>query len=153
MGSLIQFQDMTHSNKLDFFQRCQELLLRTEPSSPYVIREGSERGKSFIIDAFLKYKGYIYEAEEVIIMFNKHFYEEKEQAVNEYGEKLFAAPENPANTYSIDFIAASLNEQRLKEMEPYFNEGMRYVVFLRGQRPAIFEAENFKNAMKSKYFS
>ena len=153
MGSLIQFQDMTHSDKLDFFQRCQDLLIRTEPNSPYIIREGSERGKSFIIDAFLKYKGYVYEAEEVIIMFNKHFYEERGQAVEEYGQKLFNLPENPANTYSIDFIAARLNEHRLKEMEPYFNEDMKYIVFLRSQRPTIFEAENFKNAMKNKYFS
>ena len=146
---------MDKGERIAFFQKCQDLMIAVEPDSSWVIRDGQtrhSRGKSFFIDAVLRYQGFAYEAGGVIIMFNKHFYENKEEPIEKYTDNLYAAPHSTPNTYSIDFIVAKMDADKLKELEPYFKDDMKYITYLRGRRPCIFNFDNFKKAMKNRHF-
>jgi hypothetical protein len=153
MPSLKIFTDMGKEEKLQFFQRCQDLLLETTPDSPYVLRQGDlDRNRSYFLDIFLRYQGLVYESDGIILLFNKLQYENKDQIYEHYRQRLFHPPDKNPNTYTVDFIASKLDPKILSEMEPYFkDEGMKWVCFLRGQKLSIFPAESFKNSVKQRF--
>ena len=130
-------------------------MIEIEPDSPWVLREGQtrySRNKSFFIDSVLKYQGFAYEAGGIIIMFNKHFYENKEDPTEKYTDNLYTAPHLTPNTYAIDFIIAKMDADKLRELEPYFKDDMKYIAYLRERRPCVFNFDNFKKAMKKRHF-
>jgi len=153
MPSIRIFTDLDKEERIEFFQRCQDLLLETAPESPYILRQGDvARNKSYFLDIFLKYQGLIYESDGIILLFNKLQYEDKDHIYEQYRDRLFHSPDKEPNTYSVDFIAAKLDPKILSEMEPYFkDEGMKWVCFLRGQQLSVFDAESLKNSVKAKF--
>jgi len=155
MASLTRFVDMDRGERLNFFQKCQDLMIAIEPDSPWVMRKGQTpkmRHKSFFIDAVLRYQGFVYEAGGIIIMFNKHFYENKEEPIEKYTNNLYAPPHPTPNTYAIDFIIAKMDANKLRELQPYFKDDMKYITYLRERRPCVFNLANFKKAMENRYF-
>ena len=153
--SLSLFSELGHDEKVDFFRRCQKLLVKHSPNSPWVLRGGAEpTNMSYFLDVFIRYKGIIYETDDMILLFNKRYFEDEDEIHHEYHNKLYDPPDKNPNTYTIDFIASSLSEKILKDLEPYFNDpGMKHVCFLRGAKLSVFDAESFKNAMKNKFFT
>jgi len=155
MPTLIKFKEMGKDAKLAFFQRCQDLMIEVQPDSPWILRERqthNTRNRTFFLDSFLRYQGFVYEAGGVIIMFNKHFYENKEEPIKKYVDYLYTGPHPTPNTYAIDFITAKINADKLRELEPYFKDDMKYITYLRGPRPCVFNFDNFKKAIQNRYF-
>ena len=152
MALLKRYSDLSRDERINLFQRCQNLLIKNQPDSPWILREGQQHNRTFFLDAVLRYRGFVYESENIIIMFNKHFYENKEEAREGYGQNLYAAPAEDANTYSIDFIASEISADKVEELKPYFKDDMKYITFLRGHRPTVFDIDNFKKAIENKYF-
>ena len=146
---------MDRGERLAFFQKCQDLMIAVKPDSSWIIRNGQarhSRSKSFFIDAVLRYQGFAYEAGGIIIMFNKHFYKDKEEPIKKYTDNLYTAPHPTPNTYAIDFVVAEMDADKLRELEPYFKDGMKYITYLRGRRPYVFDFDNFKKAMEARHF-
>lgn len=147
------FTDMNQEEKMQFFQRCQDLLIKTNPNSPYILKkDGPSRNKNYFIDIFLKYQGFVYETDAIILLFNKLHFENTNDIYDRYRNRLFDTPDENPNTYTVDFIASKLDPEILSGMEPYFKDaGMKWVCFLRGQKLSIFDAETFKNGVKDRF--
>ena len=155
MATLTRFIEMSRDERLAFFQKCQDLMIKVQPDSPWILRENqahNTRGKAFFLDACLRYQGFVYEADGIIIMFNKHFYENKEEPIEKYADYLYDGPHPTPNTYAIDFIAAEIDADKLRELQPYFKDDMKYITYLRSPRPSVFNFDNFKKAMESRHF-
>ena len=155
MATLTQFKEMSRDEKLAFFQRCQDLMIKVQPDSLWILRKKQTpeaRNRIFFLDAFLRYQGFVYEADGIIIMFNKHFYLDKEDPIEKYADYLYDAPHPTPNTYAIDFIAAEMDADKLRELQPYFKDDLEYITYLRWPRQSVFNLANFKKAMENRYF-
>ena len=53
MATLRKFREMSRDERLDFFQRCQNLLIETQPNSPWIMKHRKEHDKTFFLDVFL----------------------------------------------------------------------------------------------------
>ena len=153
MPTLRKFPDMSKDDRLDFFQRCQNLLVKTQPNSPWIMKYRQEHDKTFFLDVFLKYQGFVYESNNIILLYNTFSYNSKEEAQESYALNLFAPPDENPNTYTIDFIASEIDADKVSELKPYFEDSnIKYITFLRGNRPAAFDIDRFKEAMLNKFF-
>lgn len=150
MPHLTRFDELDKEGKIQFFQKCQDLLLANQPDSPWVLREGSQ--KNYFISLFIKYKGIAYQTEDVVILFNKLRYENKDDILGNHATRMFEPPAQSPNTYSIDFITAKLTPEILLEAGDYFKDpGMEWVCFLRGQKLSVFNFESFKRGMRQRF--
>jgi len=153
MPHLKQFSELDRQQRIDFFQKCQDLLIKAHPTSEYIMRRGVRATGTYFIDVFLRYKGLVYETDKIIIMFNKLRCSGREEIIEKYRENLFSPPHPEPNTYSIDFVTAKLSKEMLEELKPYFSDpGMEYISFLRGQNLTVFDIESFRKSMIMKFF-
>jgi len=147
------FNEMSEEEKMDFFQKCQNMLIKNQPNSPWVLRVDDERNRGYFLDIFLRYQGMVYESENIILLFNKHYFVNKEEVVVKSRERLFSEPDENANTYSIDFVTSKLTQEVLQEIEPHFKDtGIKWIHFLRGQKVSVFDIEPFKNSLISEFY-
>ena len=154
MPAIKLFSDLEREEKIAFFQKCQDLLIKNQPTSPYIMRHGQANSRTYLYDIFLRYKGLVYETNEIIVMFNKLRCSGREDIIENYRENLFSLPHPEPNTYTIDFVTAKLNKEMLMELKPYFSDpGIEYVSFLRGQNLTVFDIESFRKSMIMKFFA
>ena len=147
------FNEMSKEEKVDFFQKCQNMLVKNQPSSVWVLRDGDESNRSYFLDLFLKYQGIAYESENIILLFNKHRYTNKDEIVMKSRDRLFSAPDENPNTYSIDFVTSKLTQKILQEVEPHFKDpGIQWIHFLRGQKVSVFDIEPFKKGLMDEFY-
>jgi hypothetical protein len=152
MPEIKLFGQLNREEKMVFFQKCQDLLIKNQPDSPYILRTNSQR-KNFFLDLYLKYNGLAYESDNVAILFNKHNCPGGIDEIHaRYREKLFSPPDESPNCYSIDFVTTKMNNQLLEELNPYFNdEGIEYISFLRGSKLSVFNFQRFKESLYEKF--
>ena len=152
MPQMKLFGPLSKEEKMAFFQRCQDLLVKNQPNSPYVLKANAQR-KNFFLDMFLKYQGLAYESDNVAILFNKHNCPGGADEIhNRYREKLFSPPDSTPNCYSIDFITTRMNSALLEELRPHFNdEGIKHISFLRGAKLSVFDFQRFKESLYDKF--
>jgi len=152
MPALKIFTDLSKEERLTLFQKCQDLLVKHQPDSEWVLRRGGRYNKTFFIDVFIRYKGLVYESDDIVVLFNKQWYVSRDDIIERQRDDLWRPPHKTPNTYSIDFIASSLTKEILQELEPYFNDpGMKYVCFLRGAKLSVFNVEAFKDGMRHRF--
>ena len=152
MPSLRLFPDYTSEEKIGLFQKCQDLLVKNQPNSPWVLRKDATFNKTFYLDFFVRYQGLVYEADDAVVLFNKQWYASRDDIIDRQREDLWLSPHQNPNTYAIDFIASKLTKEVLLELEPYFSDpGMKYVCFLRGSKLSVFDAESFKDSMRLRF--
>ena len=147
------FNEMGKEEKMDFFQKCQNMLVKNQPDSLWILRDGDESNRSYFLDIFLRYQGIVYESENIILLFNKHQYASKDEIIVKSREKLFSAPDKNPNTYSIDFVTSKLTQEILQEVEPHFKDpGIKWIHFLRGQKVSVFDIELFKSGLMGEFY-
>jgi len=150
MGQVKNFLDLTKEEKVAFFQKCQDLLVKNFPNSEYILR-GDLHKKDFYLDLFLKYKGFVYESEKVALLFNKIEHFPQELVIEPYQKRVFDPPALKPNCYAIDFLTTKGSLEIVKELLPHFNEGFEYISFLRGGRISVFNFKRFLVAINTKY--
>jgi hypothetical protein len=152
MPSIKLFSEMSMDEKLDFFQRCQDLLVKNQPKSPYILKSRRSANKKYFMDILLRYKGIAYQSERMAMLFNKHHYSTKEEIHEQYEVSLFPSPHPNPNSYSVDFITSTVSKELLEEVRPFFpTEGIEYIFFLRGQKISVFDAKVWREGLFSNY--
>ena len=152
MSEIRSFGAMNNTEKLDFFQKCQELLVKNQPNSPYILRSRRPANKSYFLDIMLKYKGFAFRTESMAMLFNKHYYSSKKEIHENYRDNLYLPPSSEPNCYCVDFITSDLNKKIIKEIEPIFPVGnIQYICFLRAQKLSVFDWERFRTSVLDNY--
>lgn len=150
MGQVKNFLDLTKEEKVAFFQRCQDLLIKNFPDSEYILRTNLHK-KDFYLDLFLKYKGFVYESETVALLFNKIEYLPQEWMNIPYQERVFDPPSPTPNCYAIDFLTTKSSPEVVEELLPYFSEDLEYICFIRDGRMSFFNLKRFLEAVDARH--
>jgi len=150
MSEFVRFNTLTDEGKTSFFQRCQDLLVKNQPDSEFVLSRGMIN-KNYFLDLYLKYKGFAYSSANVALLINKKKYNSLGEAQAMYFKNLYSEPDEDANCYTIDFISAVMNPNLIEELRPFFDENLENIAWLRSGRVSFFKFESYKKIILQRF--
>jgi hypothetical protein len=151
MNKIQRLDELSKEEKIAFFQKCQDLLMKNQPGSEFVLRTASAHNKNYFLDLFLKYKGLAYSSERLAVLFNKRKYTSLAEAQESYWKDLFDPPHKNPRCYTVDFITTKLNKSLLAEIDPIADEDLDYVCFLRASKVSFFKKKDFRESLFEKF--
>ena len=147
--SIIDFGTLSDEEKIDIFQKNQELLIKYRPESEFVIRNIKNIKNKVIqyyINTIKNYKGKVVRHPEFLIFFHimqiNDFEDHSEFAAK---REISDFPEN-GNCLFVEYIAGKINLGNLVGLEDYFkNKNIKKISY--------FKHENVRSVEFSKYKS
>ena len=138
------FQSLSHEEKVDFFVKCQELLIEYHPDSQFIFREGEvEERLLFFNDFRKKYQGFAYSNDSMCLLFNKIYIRDANNIITDVKSKMFQPPDEGFNCYMIDWVVfkdlKDIGEFVLKEGCPQ----VKWVAWAKNQDIKIYEVNKF----------
>ena len=123
--SVVDFSSLSDEQKINLFQKNQDLLIKYQPQSEFVIRN-TEDIKSKVLQYYLNviknYKGKVVIQPEYMLFFHIMQIEDFDDA-SEFSDKRQQAefPEN-GNCLFVEYIVGKIDLENLKGLESYFKD-------------------------------
>jgi len=145
----VLFQSLSQEVKVDFFVKCQELMLKYHPVSNFIIRENT---LGAALDAFQQnvenYKGYIHFDDNICILWNKIFVSDFTNVNLVVTENAYKEPNLNFNSVSIDFSVFRQMQDCLKFIKENYTPEIKYILFIREGTPKLYEADKLIGHLK-----
>lgn len=141
---LQHFQKLNKQDKIDFFLKCQDLLIKNHPDSPFVFNRANFKGRlQYAGDIFHKYNGMCYTDENVAILFNYLLISDPKDPISALKQHQFKSPDPQYNAISIDFVVFKELKDCLKFCRLNYNFNVEYVVWVKDGKPKIHRTLDF----------
>lgn len=140
---LNRFQKLTQEEKVEFFIRCQELLIKHHPHSEFLFTEENyENRKQYALDFIKKYKGFVYWDDDVCILFNKVRVNDVKNPIKVIRDHLYQEPrELDYNAISVDFVVFRQLQDCIGFCRAQYNPQILYVLFVRHNEVKLHETK------------
>lgn len=136
---IAQFQTLSTQSKLEFFAKCQELLIKYHPESEFILtKENFEERKEFALDFVKKYKGFAYWDDTICILFNKVRVEDPRNPVKILKDHLYQEPREDYNAVTVDFVVFRQLTDCIGFCRAQYNPQIEYVVFVRHNEVKLY---------------
>lgn len=136
------FQELADEQKVDFFIKCQEILVNYHPDSEFICRENDiNTKKHFFKEFYHQYKGYTYNNENVCLLFNRVFIKDRYDPVKVIKDHIYQPPQEEYNAISIDFVAFNKLEHCLEFCKNQYDEKIKYILFVKNNEVKIYETK------------
>lgn len=136
------FNNATKEEKLEFFLKCQSLLVEHHPDSPFVFREDNVDDRMKDSRAFLfNYKGLIYMDDNICVLFNKIKRDEGMSAVEVLNKYKFQPPDPDFNAVSIDFVVFRNLKDCAEWTKNQYDPRIKYVIYVKNGTPQFYQTE------------
>ncbi len=150
MNEFVKFNTLSDEGKTSFFQKCQDLLIKNQPDSEFILSRGMI-SKNYFLDLFLMYKGFAYYSDNIALLINKKRYDSLREAQAMYFKDLYNEPDENANCYTIDFVSTVMNPNLIEEVRPFFHENLENIAWLRSGKVSFFKFEDYKNIILQRF--
>ena len=139
------FSEVSNEEKIDFFVNCQKLLIAHHPNSDFIFRKNSGSDKiSMAIDFCHKYKGYMYQNENICILFNKIVVTDpKENPAIILKNHMYKEPDPNYNGWSIDFVVFRDVKDCLQFCKTFYHPRISHIIFVKNNQPKIYPTTKF----------
>lgn len=138
------FQNLNNQEKIEFFVKCQELLLSYHPKSEYVTRQNNLQTRldhtKFLIQ---NYKGYCYMDENICILFNKIFITDPKDKIGTMRIHQLRPPAEPYNAASIDFVVFRKIKDALEFCKFNYDLRIMHIIYIKDKKISIYKTEKF----------
>lgn len=142
------FAKLTKAEKIEFFVKCQELLLKYHPNSEYTFNDSNLKVKlEHIKDLAIKYKGFCHTSENVCLFYNKIKVTDINNPIAALKDNMYQEPKEDYNAMSIDFVAFRKLEDCLDFCKSNYDPKIRYIMFIRNGKPKIYETAKFLSSL------
>ena len=132
------FQEMTKEEKIEFFIRCQRLLVKYHPDSPFIFNKKNVVARlSAARDLITSYKGYGYWDDNVCVLYNKIKIKNPDNLPSEIKNNMFREPSAEFNSVIIDFVVFRSREDCGEFCKVTYDPQMEYVVYVKNNKPKI----------------
>lgn len=146
---LIPFQSLTFPQKIKFFVSCQELLIKFHPFSEFLITEKNiELFKDRILSFIKGYKGYVFQNENVKILYNLILIKKDQRPILALREKMFRPPDDIYNSIIIDWAIFSNLKFCISVIEQLNNSNIKNILWIKNNKFQFFEKEKLFKYLK-----
>lgn len=137
------FQSLSAEKKVDFFVKCQELLIQYHPDSPFICRaDNLEVRKKFVADFLKNYKGFCYQNDNICILYNHVKVEDPKDPIGAVKAHLYKPPQVEYNGVSVDFVVFRKLEDCLGFCKAQYKPNIQYILFVKNNEVKLYETES-----------
>jgi hypothetical protein len=150
MNEPVLFQSLSKEQQIDFFIKCQEILVNSHPTSEFIItKENWPERKHYALDFINKYKGYVYYNNQICLLFNKIRINDPQNPVKALKDHIFKEPQSDYNAYSIDFACFLNIKNCLGFIKTQDNPQILYVLYVKNNSVKLYLKENLLKHLDS----
>ena len=133
------FPSLSLENKINFFIKCQEILVTYHPESPFIFRENNvEERLSFFKDFAQKYKGFVYMEEDLCVLYNKIHLRDINNPITDIKSKIYQPPDPNFNCYMIDWAVFENLRDVKKFIKKEYSSQIKYVAWAKNQDIKVY---------------
>jgi hypothetical protein len=141
---LQKFKTLEKADKIDFFLKCQRLLIANHPNSPFLFtKDNIDERLTYASDIFNKYQGMCYADENVCVLFNYIRVEDPNDPVAALKANAFKDGEINYNAVSIDWACFRKMKDCLTFCKTVYNTHIEYIVYVHNGKPKTFKTLDF----------
>ena len=135
---LQQFNKLHTKDRIDFFIKCQDLLIKYHPDSPFIITKDNLKERlTYSNDIFNKYSGMCYSDANVAALFNYVKLNDPNDPIKALKEHQFKEPTVDYNCVSIDFVVFRHLHDCLGFCKTNYNSNIEYIIFSKDGKPKV----------------
>jgi hypothetical protein len=142
------FQPLSQAQKIDFFVKCQELMIKYHPTTSFVIRENSLKPA---LDAFANninsYKGFCHADENICLLWNYVFISDENDEVRALVENGYKEPNPNYNAVSMDFVVCRHMRDYLDFIKQYNEDRIKFILSVKYGKAKIVNKDKLINGM------
>lgn len=139
-----KFQDMSVRDKIDFFVKCQDLMVKHHPNSDFVIRQNNIESRiKHAKNLIEKYQGLCYMDDSVCILFNKINVDSPDHPIPALRANMMKPPVEHYNAVSIDFVVFKNIKDCASFCQQNYDPRIEYVLYIKGGKPKIYKTRDF----------
>lgn len=136
------FQSLSEKDKIEFFVKCQSLMLKYHPTSPFIIRESKlDKALEAFENNIRRYQGYVYADENICVLWNHIIVSDPSNANRAVTENAYLPPNPNFNAVSIDFAVFKGIENCFSFIADSKEPQIKHVLFIREGKPKIYPLE------------
>jgi hypothetical protein len=144
------FYPIPKEEKVEFFVKCQELLIKHHSTSNFIVKESNlEEAADIFMDKIDKYKGYYYFDENVCILWNHVFISDPNDANGSLIENAYKAPHPNYNAASMDFVVCRRVTDILRFAKENDSAQVKYLLSIKNGRTKLLKKEDLLKNIKS----
>jgi hypothetical protein len=144
------FQNLTNEQKIDFFVKCQTLLIEHHPHSEFLFTETNLKDrKDFVYKFFHKYQGFYYQDDKVCILYNKIKVEDEKDPIKAIKDHMYRKPVADYNAISIDFVVFRKLEDCFAFCKTYYEPRIAYIVFVKNSAVKLYKTDKLLSSLSS----
>ena len=144
----VLFAPLPYEEKINFFLKCQELLVANHPDSPFIFREDNlEERLYFFKDFAKKYKGFVYMCEDLCILFNKIHLRDANDPIKDIKAKMYQPPEENFNCYMIDWVVFKKLRNVKKFIENEYSPQIKWAAWAKNQDIKIYPLDKLLSSL------
>jgi len=128
------FNELHIEQKVDFFIKCQKLLIKYHSKSPFVIRKNNlEKSVNAFVSHIQDYKGYFFYNDNICVLFNYIYVDDSIQLDKNQTLRAnaYQAPAENHNGVSIDFVVFREIADSLEFIRSQDTPQIKYVLFVK----------------------
>lgn len=138
------FHQLHRQDKIDFFIKCQKMLITHHFDSPFIFNKDNIKERlTYAADIFHKYKGMCYSDDNVCVLFNYIKLEDPEDPISALKQHAFQPSTIDYNAVSIDFVVFRELKDCLSFCSTNYNANIQYVIFVKDGKPKVHKTTEF----------
>lgn len=135
------FQSLSKEEKIEFFVKCQSLLVAHHPDSEFILTKENWRDRIGFARNFIeRYKGYCYADDNICVLFNKVKIIDPKDPIKALKDHIYQEPAIDFNAYSIDFVVFKKLADCLGFCLAQYSPQIVYVLFVKNNEVKLYEA-------------
>lgn len=144
LGQSKEFQKLSVEERVDFFVKCQAILIAYHPNSEFLFTEANTKERlAYVATLNEKYKGYCYANEHICILFNKIYIGDPNDSIGALQANIYKEPQENYNAVSIDFVVFRDLKDCLQFCKDHYDPRIAYLMFVKNNQPKIYKTEKF----------
>lgn len=147
MSSACLFDEMPVQDRVDFFQKCQEMMVKSYGGNHFLLHSKNKNEiLSFYKKLVLNYKGYCYSSDKICILFNVINSSPSNEEITNSSWR--GPPIKDGDIYFVDYVVGSINQDTYQELKGVMNfPGVNKISFLRNGHLSVFELDKFEKTL------
>lgn len=144
LGQIKKFQSLTRDEKIEFFLKCQELLMKYHGNSDFIIRQNNiEQRLQHAKELVDKYKGFCYMEDNICVLFNKINVGDENDPIGALSTHKFREPVEHYNAVSIDFVVFRDLKDCAEFCKNNYDHRIKYILYVKNAKPKLYKTEQF----------
>jgi hypothetical protein len=143
MNTPARFQELTKEQQVDFFIKCQELLVKYHPNSQFLFTKENLEERRHWVEGFLKkYKGYVYADDNICVLFNKVRVDDARNPQKTLKDYFYSEPAENFNAVSIDFVVFRKLGDCMEFCKSQYSPQIEWIVFVKNNELKLYKTKD-----------